>query len=203
MPQTLSSLESRRSLLLEEISQLGDFRSGSVSAVVRRCGKSNCHCARPQDPGHGPHLRLTYKRKGKTVTETPPHPAAWRKAQREMAQFRKFQALVRALVEVNAQIRSLRSSPSPTPQAAQLLRREADYFGTNAERMRYPAFRSQHLFVGSGVIEAGCKTLAGSRLKRSAMFWTVRGAHAVLALRCNRLSGQFENYGESRRPSPA
>ncbi|HEV1994023.1 MAG TPA: DUF6788 family protein [Candidatus Acidoferrum sp.] len=104
MPETLSTLESKRSSLLEEISQLGDFRSGSVSTVVRRCGQSNCHCARPQDPGHGPNFRLTYKLKGKTVTETPPHPAAWRKAKREMAQFRKFQGLIRAWVEVNAQI---------------------------------------------------------------------------------------------------
>lgn len=104
MPETLSSLEKKRSLLLDEISRLGDFRSGSVSTVVRRCGKSNCHCARPQDPGHGPNFRLTYKLKGKTITETPPHPAAWGKAKREMAEFRKFQGLMRALVEVNAQI---------------------------------------------------------------------------------------------------
>jgi hypothetical protein len=50
----------------------------------------------------------------------------------------------------------------------------AGYFERNAERMRYPKFRRQHLFVGSGVIEAGCKTVIASRLKRSGMFWTVR-----------------------------
>ena len=49
-----------------------------------------------------------------------------------------------------------------------------DYFRRNAERMRYPTFRAQHLFVGSGVIEAGCKSVIGSRLKRSGRFWTVR-----------------------------
>ena len=76
---------------------------------------------------------------------------------------------------------------------------EADYFESNAERMRYPKFRRQHLFVGSGVIEAGCKTVIGSRLKRSGMFWTVRGANAVIALRCCRHSRQFEDYWESRR----
>jgi hypothetical protein len=69
----------------------------------------------------------------------------------------------------------------------------------NTERMRYPEFRCQHLFVGSGVIEAGCKTVIGSRLKQSGMFWTVRGANAIIALRCCRLSARFEDYWDSRR----
>jgi hypothetical protein len=79
------------------------------------------------------------------------------------------------------------------------LRIETNYFERNAERMRYPKFRRQHLFVGSGVIEAGCKTVIGSRLKQSGMFWTVRGANAIVALRCCHLNGQFENYWEDRR----
>jgi hypothetical protein len=65
--------------------------------------------------------------------------------------------------------------------------------------MRYPKFRSQHLFVGSGVIEAGCKTVIGSRLKQSGMFWTVRRANAIIALRCCHLNRQFEDYCEDRR----
>jgi hypothetical protein len=60
--------------------------------------------------------------------------------------------------------------------------------------MRYPKFRKQGLFIGSGVIEAGCKTVIGSRLKQSGMFWTVRGANAITALRCCRLSRKFEDY---------
>jgi len=60
-------------------------------------------------------------------------------------------------------------------------------------------FRRQHLFVGSGVIEAGCKTVIGSRLKQSGMFWTVRGANAIIALRCCHLNGRFEDYWEARR----
>ena len=94
---------------------------------------------------------------------------------------------------------ALRSIKTTNPEVAEKLRTETDYFQTNAERMRYPKFRGQHLFVGSGVIEAGCKTVIGSRLKRSGMFWTVRGANAILALRCNRLSGKFEDYWENRR----
>jgi hypothetical protein len=69
--------------------------------------------------------------------------------------------------------------------------------------MRYPKFRRQHLFVGSGVIEAGCKTVVASRLKRSGMFWTVRGANAILALRCSLLNGRFEDYWEGRRAAIA
>ena len=104
---------------------------------------------------------------------------------------------------IEALVRDLRSLAPTTPQAAELVRHEVDYFTTNAPRMRYPTFRRQHLFVGSGVIEAGCKTLIGSRLKRSGMFWTLRGANAITALRCNRLSGQFEDYWENRHARAA
>ena len=96
-------------------------------------------------------------------------------------------------------VAALRSLQTSNADLADKLRTEADYFATNAERMRYPTFRKQHLFVGSGVIEAGCKTVIGARLKRSGMFWTVRGANAILALRCCYLNGRFENYWEARR----
>jgi hypothetical protein len=94
---------------------------------------------------------------------------------------------------------SLRSMDSTNPEVIDKIRIEADYFEKNAERMRYPTFRRQHLFVGSGVIEAGCKTVIGSRLKQSGMFWTVRGANAIIALRCCYLNDRFEDYWESRR----
>jgi hypothetical protein len=96
---------------------------------------------------------------------------------------------------------ALRSIPSANPEVAEKVRTEADYFARNAHRMRYPQFRRQHLFVGSGVIQAGCKTVIGSRLKQSGMFWTVRGANAILALRCCHLNGRLENYWEARRPA--
>jgi hypothetical protein len=96
-------------------------------------------------------------------------------------------------------VSTLRSINSFNPEVAEKIRTEADYFERNAERMRYPKFRGQHLFVGSGVIEAGCKTVIGSRLKRSGMFWTVRGANSILALRCCHLNGRFEDYWEARR----
>jgi hypothetical protein len=94
---------------------------------------------------------------------------------------------------------ALRSIVSTNPEVVEKIRTESDYFERNAERMRYPKFRRQHLFVGSGVIEAGCKTVIGSRLKQSGMFWTVRGANAIFALRCCYLNARFENYWEQRR----
>jgi len=93
----------------------------------------------------------------------------------------------------------LRSLEASSPELPETIAKAAAYFEKNAERMRYPEFRRQHLFVGSGVIEAGCKTVIATRLKQSGMFWTVRGANAIIALRCCRLSGRFEDYWEARR----
>jgi hypothetical protein len=94
---------------------------------------------------------------------------------------------------------ALRSIVSTNTEVAEKIRTEADYFERNAQRMRYPKYRRQHLFVGSGVIEAGCKTVIGSRLKQSGMFWTLRGANAIIALRCCHLNGRFEDYWGARR----
>jgi hypothetical protein len=91
----------------------------------------------------------------------------------------------------------LRSLLSERPELAEKLETEAEYFQRNADKMRYPEFRAQGLFIGSGVIEAGCKTL-GARLKQSGMFWTVEGANRIIALRCCRLSGKFEDFWDAQ-----
>jgi hypothetical protein len=65
--------------------------------------------------------------------------------------------------------------------------------------MRYPEFRAKGFFVGSGVIEAGCKAIVGLRLKQSGMFWTVQRANAITALRCCRFDGRFEDYWDDAR----
>ena len=83
------------------------------------------------------------------------------------------------------------------------MERELGYFVNNITRMQYGAFRRQGFFIGSGVVEAGCKTVLGARLKRSGMHWTTHGANAILALRCSRLSGRFENFFERRVPVAA
>jgi hypothetical protein len=90
-----------------------------------------------------------------------------------------------------------RLHPRPTAHKNEL-RKTIGYFQTNAERMRYDRFRRQGLFVGSGVIEAGCKTIIGRRLKQSGMRWTVRGANAIISSRCCDLSGRWESFWEAR-----
>jgi hypothetical protein len=113
VPETLDALEAQRSKLLEEFLRLGDLRPGSITAVVRRCGKPTCHCAKPDDPGHDPQFRLTRKMGGKSVTESFPDPAALRKAQREVAEFHRFRKLGEDLVDVSEKICALRPVESP------------------------------------------------------------------------------------------
>lgn len=108
MPDDLAPLEAQRSKLLEQFLGLGDLRPGSITAVVRRCGKPSCHCAQPHDPGHDPQFRLTRRVAGKTVTETFPNPTALRKAQQEIAEFHRFQQLSDELVTLNQKICNLR-----------------------------------------------------------------------------------------------
>ena len=87
----------------------------------------------------------------------------------------------------------------PRDEAAQkVVQSVLHYFQNNAHRMRYSEFRTQSLFVGSGVVEAGCKTVIAHRLKQSGMQWTVRGANAIIALRCLQLSGRREEFWEAR-----
>lgn len=78
------------------------------------------------------------------------------------------------------------------------LLRELGYFEKNASHMEYAEYRKMKFFVGSGVVEAGCRTVIGERLKQSGMRWSVRGANAILALRCCIMSGRFEDFWASR-----
>jgi hypothetical protein len=104
----LPALEAKRSSLLQQFLGLGDLRPGSISAVTRRCGKPNCHCAKPDDPGHDPQVRLLRKVNGKSVAESFASPAALRKAQREVSEFHRLQSLSAELITLNEQICQLR-----------------------------------------------------------------------------------------------
>lgn len=95
-------------------------------------------------------------------------------------------------------IESMRRMKSDSKDVQEVLRKTVQYFETNEHRMQYAKFRKMGLFVGSGVIEAGCKTIVGQRLKQSGMRWTVKGANAIIALRCCQQSGQWEDYWENR-----
>jgi hypothetical protein len=104
MPESLQDLEAQRAGILRQFSTLGDLRVGSISAVVRRCGKAGCHCAKPDDSGHDPQIRFTRKRNGKTVAESFASPDALRKTQSEIDEYRRFQQLSGELIEVNEKI---------------------------------------------------------------------------------------------------
>ncbi len=113
---------------------------------------------------------------------------SWTAARREELDAGEVEQVVAALG---------RFRPRPT-EAQEAVRKASGYFETNADRMRYAHFRRQGLFVGSGVAEAGCKTIIGCRLKQSGMRWTVRGANAIIALPCAELSGRREEFREAR-----
>jgi hypothetical protein len=100
--------------------------------------------------------------------------------------------------DVEAVIVSMNRLRPRQPNVREEVRKAIDYFHTNKERMRYAKFRSAGLFVGSGVVEAGCKIVIGLRLKQSGMRWTVDHANAIIALRCCQLSGRWEEFWEQR-----
>jgi uncharacterized protein DUF6788 len=104
LPNSLIALEQERSAILSRIVDLGDFRSGSITAISGRCGKPECRCHQPNQPGHGPNFRLTRKVNGKSVSETFASPAEMRKAQREVEAFHRFRELSRELLEVNEKV---------------------------------------------------------------------------------------------------
>ena len=112
----------------------------------------------------------------------------WWQAHCKLLNAGKIEELIAALARLEPHDEDLRDQ----------VRREIGYFGTNALRMRYAHFRKQGLFIGSGVVEAGCRTVIGQRLKQSGMHWTVRGANQIIALRCCQMSGRWEEFWELR-----
>jgi len=89
-------------------------------------------------------------------------------------------------------LKALRRHAAEYPPAAEC----ADYIRNNRHRMRYPEFHEQGLCTSTGVVEAGCKVVIGTRLKRAGMHWTVSGANAIITLRCCKLSGRYEDFWE-------
>ena len=104
--------------------------------------------------------------------------------------------------KLSSVISELRALPVRGKKKA-LVQKQIAFFIKNRKRMRYERFRNQGLFIGSGVVEAGCKTVIAARLKRSGMHWSVRGANAIIALRCCLESGDFDDFWESRQPPAA
>jgi len=96
--------------------------------------------------------------------------------------------------------RLLAANRDITEENQEIIHRETAYFTTHAERTRYGYFREQGYFIGSGVIEAGCKCVIGRRLKQSGMFWSGGGAENILSLRCLIKSPHFKAAWHARRP---
>jgi hypothetical protein len=118
MPDSLTALLDRKADILRRIANLGDFRPGSISTTIGRCGAPSCHCHRPGHRGHGPSFRLTYKVQGKTVTESVPDAPTREKAEREILEYRRWQRLSRELVDLSAAICKARpvDQPKLTPR---------------------------------------------------------------------------------------
>jgi len=97
--------------------------------------------------------------------------------------------------KLHAVVHALRAHAASSSEATKC----AIYIFRNRARMRYPKFHAQGFCTSTGVLEAGCKVVIGTRLKRAGMHWTVNGANAIIALRCSKLSGRYEDFWERRR----
>jgi excinuclease UvrABC ATPase subunit len=115
----------------------------------------------------------------------------WTEKRRKELNQSKVEEVIEAIAHLSAS----------TKEEQELLEKEIGYFEKNKERMRYDEFRKQELFVGSGVVEAGCRTVVGQRLKQSGMHWSVKGANNIIALRCCFLSNRWEDFWECRASS--
>ena len=120
---------------------------------------------------------------------------AWAQARHAELDAGHLHQIVAALA---AQYRTRAAGPQ-----REAIRKAIGYLWGNRRRMRYPAFRAEGLCTSTAVVEAGCKVAIGTRLKRAGMHWTVRGANAIIALRCCKLSGRFEDFWERRAQSRA
>ena len=119
----LAGLEAERARLYAELSGVGDFRRGALSAVFRRCGKPNCRCARPGDRGHGPQWNWTRWAGGKTVTTHPRPGPELDKAEREAGEWERFRSLTGQIEQVNEAICDARPALSRARRERPLTRR--------------------------------------------------------------------------------
>ena len=87
---------------------------------------------------------------------------------------------------------------SANRSCAQAVNKALNYFEHNVQRMQYGTFREAGYFIGSGVVEAGCKTVIGTRCKQSGMFWSQSGAENILALRCVKSSRRWDAFWKKR-----
>jgi hypothetical protein len=122
-----------------------------------------------------------------------PQGAAWANQADDLLSHGKIEELVQM-------IKKLPDIPADPDVSRSVPQIEAEYFRSNAERMRYPAFRAKGMHIGSGIAEAACKTVVSTRAKRSGMRWTPDGLDAVLALRTSVLNQSYDSFWDQSRP---
>jgi len=111
-------------------------------------------------------------------------------AKRRYRQWRK--ALLKD--KIDQIIAQAKAELPPRAQTRKLAKKQITYFQRNRSRMLYQTFRQAGYFIGSGVVEAGCKTVVGQRLKQSGMLWSRQGASDLLTIRCALLSHWFNDF---------
>ena len=118
---SVADLEKRLEELRRELVCIGEMRRGSLTKRYRQCGKPNCHCAQPGDPGHGPSFSLTRQVDGKTVTRIIPAGEAVERTQTQIAEYQRFRGLTRELIEVSERLcqARLKRGEEPVPKTAQ------------------------------------------------------------------------------------
>jgi len=132
MPASLAELEAQRERLKLQLSGLGDLRPGSLVERFRKCGKPNCHCARPGEPGHGPSWSLTHDVKGKTATKIIPK-AFVPHTREHIAEYQRLRHITSELVTVNEQICEARIESGETEDG---LKKNAARRTTGSRRRR-------------------------------------------------------------------
>ena len=111
MKQSIAALESRRKSLYLQLEGLEDFRRGTISVNFRKCGKSNCACAREDHPGHGPQYLWNASIGGKTQSRNLPLGPELEKVENEVQRYHTFVLLCQQIVAVNDEICQLRPVP--------------------------------------------------------------------------------------------
>lgn len=130
------------------------------------------------------HAKEHLSQVGKVIYGDSPEGKSWIQARYDELDQGRLQSLVHVL----------RSHTDKYPQARECIH----YIWKNRRRMHYPKFHQQGFCTSTGVVESGCKVVIGTRLKRSGMRWSLKGANAIIALRCSKLSGRFEGFWERR-----